>query len=68
MRAIDDKIIYKLNTTIPTKSFAGQISAADQCKLLYDEVICVGESWCWLSWFGIILALQISIIIINCVV
>ena len=44
MRAIDDKIIYKLNTTIPTKSFSGQISAADQCKLLYDEVICVGES------------------------
>jgi hypothetical protein len=38
MRAMDDKIIYKLNTTVPTKSFSGQISAADQCKLLYEEM------------------------------
>ena len=37
-RAIDDRIIYKLNTSIPTESFAGQINAADQCKHLYDEV------------------------------
>ena len=38
MRAIDDKIIYKLNTSIPTQSFSGQVSAATQCKQLYDEV------------------------------
>ena len=38
MRAIDDRIIYKLNTSIPTQSFSGQVSAATQCKLLYDEV------------------------------
>ena len=38
MRAIDDRIIYKLNTSIPTQSFSGQVSAATQCKQLYDEV------------------------------
>lgn len=38
MRAIDDKIIYKLNTTIPTVSFAEQIVARDRCKELYEEV------------------------------
>lgn len=38
MRALDDKIIYKLNTTVPTQSFAGQISAEDRCKELYEEV------------------------------
>ena len=38
MRAIDDKIIYKLNTSIPTQSFSGQFNAATQCKQLYDEV------------------------------
>ena len=38
MRAIDDKIIYKLNTTIPTVSFAGEVSAQDKCKELHDQV------------------------------
>lgn len=38
MRALDDKIIYKLNTSVPTQSFAGQISAEDRCKELYEEV------------------------------
>lgn len=38
MRALDDRIIYKLNTSIPTTSFAGQINAPEQCKALYQEV------------------------------
>lgn len=38
MRAIDDKIIYKLNTSVPTQSFAGQVSAEECCKQLYEEV------------------------------
>ena len=41
MRAIDDRIIYKLNTSIPTQSFSGQVSAATQCKQLYDEVMSI---------------------------
>ena len=38
MRALDDKIIYKLNTSVPTQSFTGQISAEDCCKQLHEEV------------------------------
>lgn len=38
MRAIDDRIIYKLNTSIPTISFADEVSAKDQCKKLYEQV------------------------------
>lgn len=38
MRAVDDKIIYKLNTSVPTISFADQVSASDECKHLYDQV------------------------------
>lgn len=38
MRADDDKIIYKLNTSLPTTSFAGQISAAEHCKGLYEQL------------------------------
>lgn len=38
MRAIDDKIIYALNTTVPTKSFKGQVNAAETCKGLYEEL------------------------------
>lgn len=43
-RMIDDRIIHALNTSIPTDSFAGQVSAADQCKKLYEEVsiLCFG--------------------------
>lgn len=39
MRTTDDKIIYKLNTSVPTISFAGEISARDECKNLYEQVI-----------------------------
>lgn len=46
MRALDDRIIYKLNTSVPTQSFAGQISAEDRCKQLYEEVSCPIRGWC----------------------
>lgn len=38
MRMIDDRIIYNLNTSVPTVSFADEISARDQCKDLYEQV------------------------------
>ncbi|KAG7213021.1 hypothetical protein KM043_002356 [Ampulex compressa] len=38
MRQIDDKIIYMLNTTIPTESFKGQRDATTQCKDLYEQI------------------------------
>ncbi|XP_071819774.1 protein MIX23-like isoform X1 [Apostichopus japonicus] len=38
MRSIDDKIIYALNTSVPTKSFKGQINATDTCKSLYEDM------------------------------
>ena len=37
-RKVDDGIIYRLNTSIPTTSFKGEVSAADKCKELYEEV------------------------------
>lgn len=39
LRIIDDKIIYKLNTSIPTDSFVGEINAEQKCRELYSEVI-----------------------------
>ena len=39
LRLIDDKIIYKLNKSIPTDSFAGQINAEQKCQELYNEVV-----------------------------
>lgn len=38
MREVDDKIIYALNTSIPTESFKGQISASATCHKLYGEL------------------------------
>ena len=38
MRAIDDRIIYKLNTSVPTISFADEVSTKEQCKELYEQV------------------------------
>lgn len=46
MRALDDRIIYKLNTSVPTQSFAGQISAEERCKQLYEEVGCPIQGLC----------------------
>ncbi|XP_063985922.1 protein MIX23 [Diachasmimorpha longicaudata] len=38
MRQIDDKIIYLLNTTIPTESFKGQVDATSKCKDLFYQI------------------------------
>ncbi|KAH0561157.1 protein MIX23 [Cotesia glomerata] len=38
MRQIDDKIIYLLNTTIPTESFRGQVDATSKCKDLFQQI------------------------------
>lgn len=40
MRLIDDKIIYMLNTTIPTESFKGQVDPTTQCKDLFHQIEC----------------------------
>uniref|UniRef100_A0A0C9RC13 Protein MIX23 n=1 Tax=Fopius arisanus TaxID=64838 RepID=A0A0C9RC13_9HYME len=38
MRQIDDKIIYLLNTTIPTESFKAQVDATARCKDLFHQI------------------------------
>jgi len=38
MRQIDDKIIYMLNTTIPTESFKSQVDPTTQCKDLFQQI------------------------------
>lgn len=38
MRQMDDKIIYMLNTTIPTESFKGQVDPITQCKDLFQQI------------------------------
>ncbi|KAJ8669381.1 hypothetical protein QAD02_000640 [Eretmocerus hayati] len=38
MRQIDDKIIYLLNTTIPTESFKGQVDPSHRCKDLFQQI------------------------------
>ncbi|XP_001602291.2 coiled-coil domain-containing protein 58 [Nasonia vitripennis] len=38
MRQIDDKIIYMLNTTIPTESFKGQVDPTTKCKDLFKQI------------------------------
>lgn len=46
MREIDDKIIYALNTSIPTESFKGQLSASETCKDLHGKLTVVHEDRC----------------------
>ncbi|XP_056410429.1 protein MIX23 isoform X2 [Hyla sarda] len=38
MRTIDDRIVYELNTTVPTASFAGKIDASQTCQQLYESL------------------------------
>ncbi|XP_037933168.1 coiled-coil domain-containing protein 58 isoform X2 [Teleopsis dalmanni] len=38
MRDIDDKIIYALNTSLPTESFRGQLDGEKTCKDLYSRL------------------------------
>ncbi|XP_046374349.1 protein MIX23-like [Haliotis rufescens] len=37
-RFIDDRIVYALNTSLPTASFAGEVNATSQCKHLYEQL------------------------------
>ncbi|KAL9969470.1 hypothetical protein ACROYT_G021690, partial [Oculina patagonica] len=39
LRLIDDKIIYKLNKSIPTDSFVGEVNAEQKCQELYNELL-----------------------------
>ncbi|KAK6633577.1 hypothetical protein RUM44_004184 [Polyplax serrata] len=38
MRELDDKIIYTLNTNLPTESFRGQKDTSSTCKELYGHL------------------------------
>lgn len=38
MRDVDDKIVYVLNTSIPTESFKGQLGASSKCNELYGNL------------------------------
>ncbi|XP_061391708.1 protein MIX23 [Musca vetustissima] len=38
MRDIDDKIIYTLNSSLPTESFKGQVNSEQTCRDLYDKL------------------------------
>merc|ERR1712002_238061 len=38
LRTVDDKIIYNLNTSVPTASFQDKINAESQCKQLYQQL------------------------------
>ncbi|XP_058951968.1 protein MIX23 [Pocillopora verrucosa] len=39
LRLVDDTIIYKLNTSIPTDSFVGEINAEQKCQELYNKLM-----------------------------
>ena len=38
MRDLDDKIIYALNTSIPTESFKGQVDPTATCTELHEKL------------------------------
>ncbi|PZC86683.1 hypothetical protein B5X24_HaOG206244 [Helicoverpa armigera] len=38
MRVMDDKILYALNTSIPTESFASKVDAHSACEDLYSQI------------------------------
>ncbi|XP_071439866.1 protein MIX23 [Hetaerina americana] len=38
MRELDDKIIYTLNTSLPTESFKANVDATTTCKDLYGQL------------------------------
>jgi len=39
MRLVDDRIVYTLNTTIPTPSFANKVDAPATCKDLFAQLV-----------------------------
>ncbi|XP_028171617.1 protein MIX23 [Ostrinia nubilalis] len=38
MRVLDDKIVYALNTSIPTESFRSKVDASSACEELYSQI------------------------------
>lgn len=44
MRDLDDKIVYALNTSIPTESFKGKSSATEKCTDLHGKLNATYES------------------------
>lgn len=38
MRTLDDKIVYALNTSLPTESFHGKTDASSSCEHLYSQL------------------------------
>lgn len=38
MRILDDKIVYALNTSIPTESFQKKVNATEACQDLYSQI------------------------------
>lgn len=44
MREVDDKIVYTLNTTIPTESFKGQLGTSVKCTDLYSKLSATYDS------------------------
>lgn len=38
MRVLDDKIVYALNTSIPTESFQTKVNATSACQDLYSQI------------------------------
>ncbi|XP_023652216.1 protein MIX23 isoform X2 [Paramormyrops kingsleyae] len=44
MRTIDDRIVHRLNTTVPTASFRGKVDARQTCEELYESLKKAHES------------------------
>lgn len=38
MRVLDDKIVYALNTSLPTESFRGKVDASSACQDLFSQI------------------------------
>lgn len=38
MRVLDDKIVYALNTSLPTESFKSKVDASSACQSLFDQI------------------------------
>lgn len=38
MREVDDKIIYALNSSVPTESFKGLVDGTSKCKDLHNQL------------------------------
>merc|ERR1711951_125084 len=39
LRSLDDKIIYKLNVSVPTESFQHEVDAEEKCRSLYKQLL-----------------------------